>query len=303
MQLICQRNNFNVCVCMVSPKLIISDFSTLNFRNDWRNDLQYPASYVQRLLRTDVIDTQYVVFGDFKGTLNVVLQDCSGIVLAMANVTELGSINGGMAYRADWPEGVLPLAAGAYSVAFQLQPYSLVVAEASFMVVDELPDSVLLRVTNDEDAFSTVFDGQTFNYRVEGVWMPTDVSFKADSQEFRDQNGAFHQLSSQPYETRILTIGGGSSTVGVPNWVGRKVNKFLSCSSLNIDGVNYVRSEGSAVEKTDIADYWPQFIYKITLELEDDTYSLPLPQEWLLAAEDGSVILTEDGKGIDMFYE
>lgn len=287
----------------MAPRLVISDFSTLNFRKDWRRGFQYHASYIQRLLRTDAIDTQYAVFGEFQGVLGVVLRDCSGIVLAAGNATELGTINGGTAYRVDWSDGVFPLPTGMYSVAFILQPYGLVAAEAPFTVVDELPDSVLLRVTNDTDVLGTIFNGQSFSYRVEGVWMPGDVSFQSDSQEFRDQNGAFHQLSSQPYETRVLTIGGGISTVGVPNWVGRKVNQFLACSSLTVDGVGYVRAEGTTVERTDISDYWPQFLYKVTLEPSDTAHTLPLPQQWLLAAEDGRIILTEDGKAIDMFHE
>ena len=286
---------------MTSPKLIISEFSTLNFSNDWRLRFQYPARYEQRLLRTDVIDMQYAISGEFQGELKVALLDCSGSMISQATGTELGAIDGSTVYRADWPEGVFPLASGRYTMVVGLQPYDLVLAHASFCVVDELPDSVLLEVANDEDEFGTVFNGQRFHFRVEAVWMPSDVAFQTESETFRDQNGIMHQLGSTPYETRILTIGGGTSTVGVPNWAARKINKMLACSTVMIDGASYVRSEGSSIERTDIADNWPLYLYKVTLEPADDTLALPLPQQWLLAAEDGRIITTEDGKAIDIF--
>ena len=153
---------------MTPPKLLISEFSTLNFRTDWRLEFQYPTRYVQRLLRTDVIDTQYVVSGDFQGALRIVLFDGSGSVLAHATGTELGPIDSGTAYRADWPEGTFPLPCGCYTMAFGLQPYNLILASAPFRVVDELPDSVLFEVANDEDEFGTVFSGQQFRFRA--VW-------------------------------------------------------------------------------------------------------------------------------------
>lgn len=286
---------------MTPPKLLISEFSTLNFRDDWRLGFQYPTRYVQRLLRTDGIDTQYVISGDFQGELQVALLDCTGSLLAQATGTELGTIDNGTAYRADWPEATFPLPNGRYTMVFGLQPYDLILASASFIVVDELPDSVLFEVTNDKDEFGTVFSGQRFRFRTEAVWLPSDVAFQSENQTFRDQNGSLHQLSALPYETRVLTVGGGSSALGVPNWVGRKVNKLLACSAVTIDGAAYARSEGAGVERTDIADNWPLFLYKVTLEPADDTLALPLPQQWLLAAEDGRIITTEDGKAIDIF--
>lgn len=287
---------------MNGPNLIISDFSTLNFRDDWRLAFQYPTCYMQRLLPTDVIDIQCVTSGAYSGTLAVHLTDIAGKTLAVGTLNEIGGLTGNTAYEVLWGNGVFPLATGSYCVRFRINGFDLAVAP--FRVVGELPDTVLFEVSNDEDEYNTIFaDGRVFHFRTEGVWMPGDVSFQSDSQEFRDQNGAFHQLSSRPYETRVLTIGGGISTVGVPNWVGRKVNQFLACSSLTVDGVGYVRAEGTTVERTDISDYWPQFLYKVTLEPSDTAHTLPLPQQWLLAAEDGRIILTEDGKAIDMFHE
>lgn len=286
---------------MTDPKLVLSDFSTLNFRNDWRLEFQYPARYVQRLLPTDSIDTQYVIHSSFQGALYIVLCDDSDTIIAQATGTELGPIDGGTAYRVDWPEGTFPLPCGDYTMAFGLQPYNLILASAPFRVVDELPDSVLFEVANDEDEFGTVFNGQRFRFRTEAVWLPADAAFQSENQTFRDQNGTLHQLSATPYETRVLTVGGGVSTVGVPNWVGRKVNKLLACSAVTIDGTTYARSEGANIERTDIADNWPQYFYKITLEPADDTHALPLPQQWLLAAENGRILTTEEGKTIDIF--
>lgn len=264
---------------MTSPKLVISEFSTLNFRDNWRLAGQYPARYVQRLLRTDSIDTQYALFGDFQGNLSVIMTDATGDTIATGTLTALGALGDGTAYRVDWPETLFPLASGSYAVVFRLLPYDMQLARAEFCVENELPDTVLFDVTNDEDDFNTIFNGQHFRFRVEAAWMPADVTFQAESQHFRDQNGALHQLHSSPYETRTLTIGGCGDTIGVPNWVGRKVNKLLACSTVTIDGTRYSRSEGANVERTDIADNWPMYLYKIALEPTDDACTLPLPQQ------------------------
>lgn len=285
---------------MTSPKLVISEFSTLNFRDNWRLAGQYPARYVQRLLRTDSIDTQYALFGDFQGNLSVIMTDATGDTIATGTLTALGALGDGTAYRVDWPETLFPLASGSYAVVFRLLPYDMQLARAEFCVENELPDTVLFDVTNDEDDFNTIFNGQHFRFRVEAAWMPADVTFQAESQHFRDQNGALHQLHSSPYETRTLTIGGCGDTVGVPNWVGRKVNKLLACSTVTIDGTRYSRSEGANVERTDIADNWPMYLYKIALEPTDDACTLPLPQQWLLTDEEGQLIVTEDGQAINM---
>lgn len=287
---------------MNGPQLIISDFSSLNFRNDWRLGFQYPACYIQSVLPTDVIDIQCATTGTYSGTLAVHLTDLTGTVISAGKLSQIGQTTESTVYEVLWRNGVFPLAAGCYCVRFKINGFDLAVAP--FRVADNLPDTVLFEVSNDEDEYNTIFGSdRVFHFRTEGVWLPSDVSFQSDDEVFRDQDATLYQLNAIPYETRILTIGGGVGSIGVPNWVARKVNKLLSCSSVIIDGTQYTRSEGTGIERTDIADYWPMYLYKATLEpiLTDDNHSLSLPEQWLLAAEDGRIILTEDGKAIDMY--
>lgn len=286
---------------MNGPVLKISEFGSLNFRHDWRLHFQYPVGYVQRFLPSDNIYVQYSAVGQYVGNLQVWLTDGYGNDLQRLSVSTIKIVDGFAVDTVDWPK--TPLTAGAYTLQFRLAQYKRVIAWAPFCIVDELQDSVLFSYTNFRDDFDTVFPDDTeIDFRVEAVWLPGDMSFLVKSESFRDQNGFTHQLSALPYETRILTIGGGINAFGVPNWVARKVNNIFSCSSVYIDGEEYVRSDGATPERTDIATDYPLFMYKITVEPQSGLTVRPLPEALLLAAEDGRLIITEDGKAIDMSY-
>lgn len=282
---------------MNGPVLKISDFSSLNFRHDWRLHFQYPAGYVQRFLPSDSIYVQYATIGQYVGDLEIWLTDSAGNDISQLEPTVIKTTDDVTVSAVAWP----PLPVGSYILQFRIAQYSRVIAWAPFCIVAELPDSVLFTYTNYRDDFDTVFNTE-IDYRVEAVWLPTDTSFLVNAESFRDQNGIAHQLSAQPYETRALTIGGGISAFGVPDWVARKINNIFSCSSVFIDGEQYARSEGAVPEKTDIATDYPLFMYKITVEPQSGLTVRPLPEAFLLAAEDGRLIVTEDGKSIDMSY-
>lgn len=282
---------------MNGPVLKISDFSSLDFRHDWRLHFQYPAGYVQRFLPSDSIYVQYATIGQYVGDLEIWLTDSAGNDISQLEPTVIKTTDDVTVSAVAWP----PLPVGSYILQFRIAQYSRVIAWAPFCIVAELPDSVLFTYTNYRDDFDTVFNTE-IDYRVEAVWLPTDTSFLVNAESFRDQNGIAHQLSAQPYETRALTIGGGISAFGVPDWVARKINNIFSCSSVFIDGEQYARSEGAVPEKTDIATDYPLFMYKITVEPQSGLTVRPLPEALLLAAEDGRLIVTEDGKAIDMSY-
>ena len=282
---------------MNGPVLKISDFSSLNFRHDWRLHFQYPAGYVQRFLPSDSIYVQYATIGQYVGDLEIWLTDSAGNDISQLEPTVIKTPDDVTVSAVAWP----PLPVGSYILQFRIAQYSRVIAWAPFCLVAELPASVLFTYTNYRDDFDTVFNTE-IDYRVEAVWLPTDTSFLVNAESFRDQNGIAHQLSAQPYETRALTIGGGISAFGVPDWVARKINNIFSCSSVFIDGEQYARSEGAVPEKTDIATDYPLFMYKITVEPQSGLTVRPLPEALLLAAEDGRLIVTEDGKAIDMSY-
>lgn len=282
---------------MNGPVLKISDFSSLNFRHDWRLHFQYPAGYVQRFLPSDGIYVQYAIVGQYVGDLEIWLTDSDGNDIRQLEATVIKTMDDVTVSAIDWPR--LPI--GSYILQFWIAQYSRIIAWSPFCIVSELPDSVLFTYTNYRDDFDTVFDTE-IDYRVEAVWLPADAAFLVNAENFRDQNGIAHQLSARPYETRILTIGGGINAFGVPNWVARKVNNIFSCSSVYIDGEEYVRSDGATPERIDIATDYPLFMYKITVEPQSGLTGRPLLEALLLAAEDGRLIVTEDGKAIDMSY-
>jgi len=97
--------------------------------------------------------------------------------------------------------------------------------------------------------------------------LPQEISFENNTEEFRDQRYVSKILSSTAFEKKTLTLGGG---MGVPNWVARKINLIFSLSSVHVEGTPMVRSDGGAVELTEIGKYYPLYIYKIVLEDGED---------------------------------
>lgn len=286
---------------MNEPLLKISELSSLNFRHDWRLHFQSPEPYIQTLLPTDHVCIQYSTIGLYTGRLGIYLTDEYGNDIQALSEYIIGSSGEVAIHMVNWPQ--TRLSPGAYMVQFRMAQYNRVMAYATFRIVDELEDSVLFTYTNYRDDFGTVFEDIEIDFRVEAVWLPSEASFMVNAESFRDQNGYVHQLSANPYETRVLTLGGGVNACGVPNWVARKVNNILSCSSVFIDGAQYVRSEGATPERTDIAADYPLFLYKITLEPQETYFMKPLPEAWLLTTEDGRLVVTEDGKAIDVYYK
>lgn len=267
----------------------ISEFSTLNFHADWKLPFQYDVSYVQRFLPTDILRIQFTVSSDSlvknwlydghsrKSILPTQVDD---------NIYELVYSN---------------LKVGSYVMYFELTNTGQIIASSQFCVCEQLEDTLLFAYTNRSNTFDTIFQDRVFGYRVEGVSLPGEVAFHADSEGFRDQRNDYTQLSCFPYSTEIITLGGGRSALGVPNWVARKINDIFSLSNVLVDGRTVVRSEGSTPEPTEIAGSYPLFLYKIIVEYGNDYgFDAGLPDYWLLAAEDGRLIATEDGNFIDL---
>lgn len=282
---------------MNGPVLKISELSTLNFRHDWRLQFQYPVCYTQRILPTDNVLIQYTTSGSYVGNIGIYLTDSTGADITKMRIITVRVVDGQAVWNVVWPT----LAPGGYMVQFRMVGSTRIIAWSAFCVVDELEDSVLFTYNNYRDDFETVFTDTPTDFRVEAVWLPGDAAFMVKSNHFRDQNGFSHQLSAFPYETRTLTLGGGVNAFGVPNWVARKVNAILSCSSVFIDGEEYVRSDGAVPERVDIAMDYPLFMYKIALEPQTSLVEGALPEAWVLASEDGKIIVTEDGRAIDMY--
>lgn len=244
--------------------IFISEFSSLNFRKDWKLSFQQNVDYIPKFLPTDNIQVQYVV-KDF--TLNPYLKNiCTGEVKQLSPVLLLEN-ESEKCYQLTINNSSISSDAE-FNLYFASDQDGEKIKDANFCVCTELPDTILLEYTNRKNVYETIFDGiDRFLFRVEGAFLPQEISFENNTEEFRDQRYVSKILSSTAFEKKTLTLGGG---MGVPNWVARKINLIFSLSSVHVEGTPMVRSDGGAVELTEIGKYYPLYIYKIVLEDGED---------------------------------
>lgn len=244
--------------------IFISEFSSLNFRKDWKLSFQQNVDYIPKFLPTDNIQVQYVV-KDF--TLTPYLKNiCTGEVQQLSPVLLLET-ESEKCYQLTINNSSIS-SDTEFNLYFASDQDGEKIKDANFCVCTELPDTILLEYTNRKNVYETIFDGiDRFLFRVEGAFLPQEISFENNTEEFRDQRYVSKILSSTAFEKKTLTLGGG---MGVPNWVARKINLIFSLSSVHVEGNPMVRSEGGAVELTEIGKYYPLYIYKIVLEDGED---------------------------------
>ena len=244
--------------------IFISEFSSLNFRKDWKLSFQQNVDYIPKFLPTDNIQVQYVV-KDF--TLNPYLKNiCNGEVQQLSPVLLLET-ESEKCYQLTINNSSIS-SDTEFNLYFASDQDGEKIKDANFCVCTELPDTILLEYTNRKNVYETIFDGiDRFLFRVEGAFLPQEISFENNTEEFRDQRYVSKILSSTAFEKKTLTLGGG---MGVPNWVARKINLIFSLSSVHVEGTPMVRSDGGAVELTEIGKYYPLYIYKIVLEDGED---------------------------------
>lgn len=241
--------------------IAVSDFSSLNFRTDWKLDFQKNECYEQKFLTIDEIRVQYLI--PESSTLKLFLQNLySGEVKAIDTEDLLLSDN---FYIREFVIPPIDVTGDTmFSVYFAETEIGNKDCETYFQVCMELKNTVLLKYTHRRDEFGTIFSlDHPFFFRVEGVFLPQEVAFENESEDFRDQRYTARMLSDYTYEKRTLTIGGG---FGVPNWAARKINLIFSLSNVQVDGVYMVRSDGSSVQITLLHNDYPLYIYKIELE-------------------------------------
>lgn len=244
--------------------IFISEFSSLNFRKDWKLSFQQNVDYIPKFLPTDNIQVQYVV-KDF--TLTPYLKNiCTGEVKQLSPVLLLEN-ESEKCYQLTINNSSIS-SDTEFNLYFASDQDGEKIKDANFCVCTELPDTILLEYTNRKNVYETIFDGiDRFLFRVEGAFLPQEISFENNTEEFRDQRYVSKILSSTAFEKKTLTLGGG---MGVPNWVARKINLIFSLSSVHVEGTPMVRSDGGAVELTEIGKYYPLYIYKIVLEDGED---------------------------------
>lgn len=246
-------------------EIYISEFSSLNFRHDWAYGFQMPAHYLQQFLPSDIIRVQAAVplAGTFRPEFRIVdLADGTSFA------PQIRQYSSGTYLVCDITPGRV-LEAGSYR--FEITDGNRVIHYSEFGVCDSLPGTVLLTATHYRNEFDAIFqDGQVFGLRMAAFFPQSENQFPAETEDFRDQRYSIRQLSSTPYETLTLAIGGQE---GVPNWVARKINMYFSLSDTWVDGAKYSRSDGSTPQIEVINALYPMFRYKMTVEKEN-TFSL-----------------------------
>lgn len=242
------------------PAVVVSDYSSLNFREDWKLPFQQDEVYTQKFLRTDVLLIQYSTNPDV------------GIKPFLKN-NNTGEIRELEAKLLDTETNTYNVLIGPvfitedtlYTMFFASDPAGDPILSTYFcMCIDGLDDTVLLKCTNGVNDFDTIFgNDDLFSLRVPGVFLPQEYTFENETESFRDQRYVSRLLSGYAYETKILTVGG---SFGVPNWIARKLNLIFCLDNVTINDSGVVRSDGSSPEITLIHNDYPLYVYKLTLE-------------------------------------
>lgn len=94
--------------------------------------------------------------------------------------------------------------------------------------------------------------GVGFFLRVQGGFFLNAMNPKSDDTVYQDEDTDFVLLSSVPYETYRLNIGGSA---GIPDSLQKVINRLFSLSKLTLDGVPYVRVEGAEWEAREEDEY------------------------------------------------
>lgn len=126
--------------------------------------------------------------------------------------------------------------------------------------------------------------------RIPGVFKLESV--ESNNTLFEDQDSDTEMLDSVPFDVWQLRIG---LAFGIPDYLARKINRILGCSSLQIDGKYYTRMEGQKMERLVQKDY-PMSAWTINLResinRSSRIYENDVAQEGFLA-----VMVNADSKG------
>jgi hypothetical protein len=142
------------------------------------------------------------------------------------------------------------------------------IASTVFNVDSDVSDTKLVQFNNYKNGENTVFiDGNPFYARFEMRLFPQNISFKSDTNTFRDQHHRLSQLSANPVTSYKFIFGG---RYGAPIWYGNKINRIFAMSEVLINGEEFVKSDGSDIEMSVIAPMYPRYRYALTCEKVND---------------------------------
>lgn len=111
--------------------------------------------------------------------------------------------------------------------------------------------------------WNMIFDEDYFFFFVEGGMIPMDSRIEQETEDFIEQDMTNETVYGDSYEVQPFTFGLAGD--GIPNYLRNKINRALICNSFMVDSVDYIRTNGAKLEKTDDT-YNGLAIYKIDLQ-------------------------------------
>ena len=111
--------------------------------------------------------------------------------------------------------------------------------------------------------WNMIFDKDYFFFFVEGGLIPIDSRIEQETEDFIEQDMTNETVYGDSYEVQPFTFGVVGE--GIPNYLRNKINRALLCDNFQVDGVDYIRTNGSKLEKTDDVENGLA-IYKIDLQ-------------------------------------
>lgn len=114
--------------------------------------------------------------------------------------------------------------------------------------------NVLIQVRNSKNKFGVIFNDKKlhFTFRVDGGFYPNSMQVNSDDTIYKDQRVDFVQLSSFPYESYRINLGGRR---GISNSFIALLNRAFSCDTVLINGVQFSKKEGSSFEAIESENY------------------------------------------------
>ncbi|KAF0195632.1 MAG: Uncharacterized protein FD166_2805 [Bacteroidetes bacterium] len=219
------------------------------------------AVYLQKFLGTDTLMFQLQLLVDSWNSVGYRVLDSNG--------TEFGTYTGGLAgtlnnyniWSTRTTDNILTgLPEGIYYIELTID---LIVTGNSvirtylsepFEVVKEITDSLLIQYSHDHNAFDIGFypsglaaSKRSFQIRLEGGVLSEGFQPGSKDSYFIDQDREVTLLDSQPFNVYRFTFGPSG---GIPNWMANKLNRILSLSEVLINGIQYVKNDGSKLESS-----------------------------------------------------
>jgi hypothetical protein len=218
-------------------------FEDWNFTDTIR-DFEEQVGHLQAWQKNDII---YLQLLSNYSPFNIELQNCDGGVVdtfLMVYKPASTELSGVKAYEIaialdSYAEGVYKLVIKAGS------PSIIETLESEWFWIKTLHDnSVLLQYKHSENDYDVSFE-TGIEFRIRTLGGLGNYKPAVDRVVFIDQPRNAVQLDAKPFATEKLFIGDG---YGVPNWFIERVNAIFCCSTVLIDGKQYVCNPGANVE-------------------------------------------------------